>query len=86
MSANSPASSIYRSLINSLSSYIYPDIFFYCLRKMDFGEFAGSIPRTIGNCTLIEEINFSENNLTGEIKPNWPFLTYLVLISSIEFQ
>jgi hypothetical protein len=28
MSANSPASSIYRSLINSLSSYIYPDIFF----------------------------------------------------------
>jgi hypothetical protein len=53
---------------------------------MDFGEFAGSIPRTIGNCTLIEEINFSENNLTGEIKPNWPFLTYLVLISSIEFR
>ncbi|KAG6782965.1 hypothetical protein POTOM_012392 [Populus tomentosa] len=39
------------------------------LEKDGFGEFAGSIPRTIGNCTMIEEINLSENNLTGVLPP-----------------
>ncbi|KAJ7004373.1 LRR receptor-like serine/threonine-protein kinase [Populus alba x Populus x berolinensis] len=58
---------------NELSGEIPTDIFNHLpeLRGIYFSRnrLSGSIPRTIGNCTMIEEINLSENNLTGVLPP-----------------
>ncbi|XP_061980859.1 LRR receptor-like serine/threonine-protein kinase GSO2 isoform X2 [Populus nigra] len=66
---------------NKLSGEIPMDIFNHLpeLRGIYFSRnrLSGSIPRTIGNCTLIEEINFSENNLTGVLPPELGGLTNL---------
>jgi len=59
-------------LNGSLTEEMFNQLPFLQILSLDNNQFKGSIPRSIGNCTLLEELYLGDNCFTGI-----PFFPYI---------